>query len=78
MEERSDNVEQDPNLTLLRATEVARVLNISRAMAYQLMQRGEIRTVRIGAARRVRQTDLRDFIEKSLSPKDEQFSIKKI
>ena len=34
--------------TLLKAKEVAEILKISRAMAYTLMQRGEIPTVRIG------------------------------
>jgi len=43
--------------TLLRAKEVAEILQISRAMAYTLMQRGEIPTVRIGKARRVRPED---------------------
>jgi len=43
--------------TLLRANEVAEILQISRAMAYTLMQRGEIPTVRIGKARRVRPED---------------------
>jgi len=61
-------MENDPNSALLRATEVARILNISRAMAYQLMQRGEIRTVRIGAARRVRREDLYLYIQENLSP----------
>ena len=61
-------MENDLNSALLRATEVARILNISRAMAYQLMQRGEIRTVRIGAARRVRREDLQRYIQENLSP----------
>ena len=51
---------------LLTAVEVASVLNISRAFAYQLMQHGKIRTVCIEGARRVRPEDLRSFIEKSL------------
>jgi excisionase family DNA binding protein len=53
---------------LLTAVEVARVLNISRAFAYQLMKRGQIRTVFILGARRVRPEDLRLFIENSLQP----------
>ena len=53
---------------LLTAVEVASVLNISRAFAYQLMQRGKIRTVCIEGARRVRPEDLRSFIENSLQP----------
>jgi excisionase family DNA binding protein len=53
---------------LLTAVEVARLLNISRAFAYQLMQRGKIRTVCIEGARRVRPDDLRQYIEASLQP----------
>ena len=52
----------------LKATEIAEILNISRAYAYQLMQRGEIRTVQIGAARRVRPRDLREYIEENVYP----------
>ena len=53
---------------LLTAVEVANILNISRAFAYQLMQRGKIRTVCIEGARRVRPEDLRMFIHSSLQP----------
>lgn len=55
---------------LLTAVEVAQILNISRAFAYQLMQRGKIRTVCIEGARRVRPEDLRQFIEEHLSPQN--------
>ena len=49
--------------TLLKAKDVAEILQISRAMAYTLMQRGEIPTVRIGKARRVRPEDLISYIK---------------
>ena len=49
--------------TLLKAKDVAEILQISRAMAYNLMLRGEIPTVRIGKARRVRPEDLIKYIE---------------
>ena len=49
--------------TLLNSKEVTEILQISRAMAYTLMQRGEIPTVRIGKARRVRPEDLQKYIE---------------
>lgn len=52
---------------LLNAVEIAKILNISRAFAYQLMQRGKIRTVCIEGARRVRPDDLRSYIEENLS-----------
>jgi len=53
---------------MLKATEVADILNISRAMSYRLIQTGEIRSVSIGVARRVRPTDLDDYITRNLSP----------
>ena len=52
---------------LLKAQEVAQILNVSRAFAYQLMRRGEIRTVKILGARRVRPEDLLRFIEQNTS-----------
>lgn len=55
--------------TLLKAPEIARILNISRSMAYRLMQQGEIRTIHIGSARRVRYNDLQEYIRQQLSPK---------
>jgi excisionase family DNA binding protein len=51
--------------TLLKAKEVAEILQISRAMAYNLMLRGEIPTVRIGKCRRVRPEDLIKYIERN-------------
>lgn len=63
------NVEQfelDLSEKLLKASEVAELLNISRAFAYQLMNRGELRTVAIGTARRVRPKDLQHYIEKNI------------
>ena len=56
---------------LLNATDIAHILNISRAMAYRLMQLGKIRTVSIGTAKRVRRKDLHTFIENNLSPMSE-------
>ena len=57
---------------LLTAGEVAEVLNISRAYAYRLMQQGEIRTVMIGNARRVRPADLKVFIDDNVSSSPSQ------
>lgn len=53
--------------SLLKANDVAEILNISIPMAYRLMRRNEIRTVRIGKSRRVREEDLSSYIEKHLS-----------
>lgn len=57
-----------PERQLLKAIEVAKILNISRALAYQLMQQRKIRTVHINGARRVRPVDLQNYIEKNLTP----------
>ena len=47
---------------LMRASEVAQILNISRAFVYQLMQTGELPTVRLGRSVRVRPSDLEEVI----------------
>jgi len=59
--------------TLLKAKDVAEILQISRAMAYNLMQRGEIPTVRIGKARRVRPEDLIKYIESNTFQMNQYF-----
>ena len=59
--------------TLLKAKDVAEILQISRAMAYTLMQRGEIPTVRIGKSRRVRHEDLIRYIESNTFKLDQFF-----
>jgi excisionase family DNA binding protein len=51
---------------LLKATEVAQILNVSKAFVYQLMQKGELPTVKILGARRVRTEDLSRFIEENI------------
>jgi len=47
---------------LLKAEQVAERLRISRALAYRLMQTGEIPTVRFSRTVRVCEADLEDFI----------------
>jgi excisionase family DNA binding protein len=54
---------------ILTANEVAEVLKISRAYAYQLMQTQQIPTLRIGRAVRVRWEDLQEFIQDNCVPK---------
>ena len=56
---------------LLKAIDVAKVLNISLPMAYKLIQIGEIRAVQIGKGRRVRPQDLRQYIESNLTTEPE-------
>ncbi|MBA4384767.1 MAG: DNA-binding protein [Anaerolinea sp.] len=53
----------DLNNPLLKASEVARLLNISRAKAYRLLSTGQIPTVRIDKSIRVRSEDLQSFLK---------------
>lgn len=66
-----ENAETKLPEPLLRATDVAIILNISRAYAYRLMKQGVICSVSIGSSRRVRLKDLITFIDASLSPSPE-------
>ena len=59
-------------IILLKGNDVARILNISRAFAYQLMRQGEIPTVRIGNAVRVRESDLLAWIDRHLQKEKEE------
>ena len=59
--------------TLLKAKDVAEMLKISRGMAYNLMLRGEIPTVRIGKCRRVRPEDLIKYIENNTYSSNQYF-----
>ena len=51
------------NERFLKANEVARILNISRSLVYNLIQTGKIPHIRINQSVRVRQDDLNKFIE---------------
>jgi excisionase family DNA binding protein len=60
--------EKESTLTvLLKASEVAARLQVSRALAYRLMQTNQIPVVRINKAVRVRACDLEEYISKSWS-----------
>lgn len=52
----------EPESKLLNARDVARVLQISISFAYQLMRTGQIPTVRLGRAVRVRPQDLNKYV----------------
>lgn len=47
---------------LLKSEEVAEILQVSRSFAYQLIKRGEIPSLRIGSAVRIRPEDLQRYI----------------
>lgn len=59
--------EVDTKPRLLRANDVAKILNVSLALAYRLLQTGEIPCVRIGTAVRVRSEDLEAYIDANLT-----------
>lgn len=48
---------------LLKAVDVAKILNISRAFSYRLLESGKIPCVRINRAVRVKPSDLKRFVE---------------
>ena len=52
---------------LLRPDDVARVLDISRSLAYRLLKNGDIPSIRFGASVRVRAIDLEEFVQRSWS-----------
>jgi excisionase family DNA binding protein len=65
-----ENLQPTACQKLLKAIEVAEVLNISKSMAYRLMQTHEIPTVSIGKAKRVRPVDLDSYIHQNLNHSD--------
>ena len=52
------------NWKLLKAVDIARILNISKALAYRLIQHGDIPAVRINHAVRVKPSDLEEFVKR--------------
>lgn len=69
-------VTQNPPVRLLKAVEVAEVLNVSRAFAYKLMRQGEIPSIRIGRSVRVRQQDLFTYIDNNVEFSESEFVLK--
>ena len=49
-------------MEFLTGDEIAQLLNVSRAFAYGLIQRKEIRALRMGKCVRVRRCDLEEYI----------------
>ena len=56
---------------LLKPAEIAEILQVSRALAYSLLQRGEIPAVRIGTVVRVRRIDLEQYINEKAHQKNQ-------
>jgi excisionase family DNA binding protein len=65
MSEKSLEKPQSVVTKLLKASDVANIMSISRSFAYQLLETGQLPTVHLGRSVRVRAEDLRVFIEKN-------------
>ena len=65
-------IERENRLPLLKATDVAEILNICKSKAYQLLQNGQIPSIRIDGSVRVRPSDLDEYIQKCWSGWDDR------
>lgn len=65
MPTRPDTAFASDSVVLLRATEVARLLGVSRSQAYYMMAVGELPVVRIGRAVRVPKLALAEWITRN-------------
>ena len=68
MPARLDTSLASDSVVLLRATEVARLLGVSRSQAYYMMAVGQLPVVRIGRAVRVPKQALADWIVRKTVP----------
>ena len=65
---RQINLPSQPDIShLLKASEVAKYLQISKSSAYNLMKSGEIPVIRLGKAVRVREQDLEVYLQQCRS-----------
>ena len=64
--------ESESNRLLITIEEAARRLSIGRSHIYDQMQRGALRSVRIGRSRRILNSDLEAFIEQLLNGPDDR------
>lgn len=63
-------VRQEPVVEplLVRVEEAARILSLSRSTIYEMMDAGELPSVRRGAARRIPVAALRDWVARQTTP----------
>ncbi|MBE3066321.1 MAG: helix-turn-helix domain-containing protein [Chloroflexi bacterium] len=61
---------------LLKPSDAAEILQVSKAHAYVLMKRGEIPSVRIGKIVRVRLEDLERYINEKATQNENPFSLR--
>jgi excisionase family DNA binding protein len=50
------------NLQLFTVVEVSQFLGIGRSKVYELMYKGELKSVKIGGSRRIRYSDLGEYV----------------
>ncbi|HYM16266.1 MAG TPA: helix-turn-helix domain-containing protein [Dehalococcoidia bacterium] len=60
---------------LLKVGEVARRLGFGKSLVYRLIRDGELRSVRIGGARRVLVAELNEFIQRLKERRDEESAV---
>ena len=53
----------DPIPRLLRVAEACQTLGLQKSKVYELMNEGRLKSVRIGAARRIPEPMLREFVQ---------------
>jgi excisionase family DNA binding protein len=58
----------------MKANEVAEILNLSKAMVYRMIQRGELSSLHIGTAVRIRPSDLDAFIADNIKTSKEKLN----
>ena len=57
----------EPNAIFLRVEETARVLALGRSKVYELMLSGELRSLKVGRARRIPVEALNEYVAKKLA-----------
>lgn len=55
----------EEGIRLLTVAEVASVMRVSRMTVYRLIRRGQLKAIRVGRNYRVREQDLREYLESS-------------
>jgi excisionase family DNA binding protein len=61
-DERADSADVDSDLILFRISRVEQLLDLSRSRICQLIASGELASLKIGGARRVSASQLREFL----------------
>jgi excisionase family DNA binding protein len=59
---------------LLTPEEVGRLLSIGRSQVYKLLMQGELRSLKIGASRRIPVTAVNDYVQRLMGTPDERLS----